>query len=341
MTGRKGDQVSAVEVKQLEKIYSVKHKQPGLLGSLRALWRPEYSSLTAVDRISFELAAGEAVGFVGPNGAGKSTTIKMLAGILYPSAGEARVLGLVPWRERQRLAFQIASVFGQRSQLWYHLPAADSFGLLARIYELDDRAYRSRVATLIERFEIAPYLHVPVRRLSLGERMRCEIAAALLHRPRVVFLDEPTIGLDIVAKQQIRALIRTLNQEEGVTFLLTSHDAADIEQVCKRVIVINQGTLVFDGDVDELKKRYLRHKVIDLKLSESAEPIAGPGLFLQHAEPYRIRYEVDTDVLPIERIIGQLVSLYRVSDLTVEEPPLEDVIAAIYAATGHPSAIES
>src|SRR5437588_10987780 len=154
--------MGAIEVKSLEKVYSVKRKQPGLFGSWRSLWRPEYSSLTAVDRISFELATGEAVGFVGPNGAGKSTTIKMLAGILFPTAGEARVLGLVPWRERQRLAFQIASVFGQRSQLWYHLPAADSFGLLARIYELDDREYRERAAALVDRFEIGPYLHVPV-----------------------------------------------------------------------------------------------------------------------------------------------------------------------------------
>jgi ABC-2 type transport system ATP-binding protein len=290
--------------------------------------------VTAVDDLSFELAPGEAVGFVGPNGAGKSTTIKMLAGILYPTAGEARVLDLVPWEQRQRLAYQIGSVFGQRSQLWYHLPAADSFGLLARIYELDERLYRRRVAHLVERFAIQPYLHVPVRRLSLGERMRCEIAAALLHQPKVVFLDEPTIGLDVVAKGEIRALVSSLNQDEGVTFLLTSHDAGDIERVCRRVVVINHGLLVFDGDVADLKRGYLRRKVVDVILAEAGPPFDATGVTVLLAEPYRLRLEVDPSVQPIERIIAELVARYRVADLTIAEPPLEEVIAAIYAAAG-------
>ncbi len=325
--------MSIVSVTKLRKVYATKRKQPGLVGSLRALWKPDYTWLTAVDRISFAIDPGESVGFVGPNGAGKSTTIKMLTGILYPTAGEARVLGLVPWIDRQRLAFQIASVFGQRSQLWYHLPPADSFGLLARIYELDDRGYRQRLNRLVELFGIGPYLHVPVRRLSLGERMRCEIAAALLHQPRVVFLDEPTIGLDVVAKQQIRSLVRTLNQDEGVTFLLTSHDAGDIEQVCRRVIVINQGRLVFDDEVAQLKRGFLRHKVIELTLADEVDRIELPGVTVRKGERFRARLDVDPDIQPIERVLAQLVATYRVVDLTVEEPPLEEVIAAIYAAT--------
>ena len=326
--------VPAIEVRRLRKVFQAKQKQPGLMGSLRALWRPDYTPVTAVDDISFNLMSGEAVGFVGPNGAGKSTTIKMLTGILYPTSGEARVLGLIPWRERQRLAFRIASVFGQRSQLWYHLPPADSFRLLARIYELDERAYCQRMSQLVERFEIAPYLHVPVRRLSLGERMRCEIAAALLHRPEVIFLDEPTIGLDVVAKQQIRALVRSLNEDEGVAVLLTSHDAGDIEHVCRRVIVINHGVLVFDDTVDALKRSFLRRKVIDLKLATAAAPVDLPGINVLVAEAFRLRLEVATDDEPIERLIGRLVASYPVADLTVEEPPLEAVIAAIYAQTG-------
>ncbi len=330
--------MDVISVDALRKVYQQKQKAPGLVASLRTLWRPEYAPLTAVNGISFRIARGDAVGFVGPNGAGKSTTIKMLTGILFPTSGDATVLGLVPWRQRQRLAFRVASVFGQRSQLWYHLPPADSFSLLARIYELEPRAYRERLDGLVRRFDVDPYLHVPVRRLSLGERMRCEIVAALLHRPEVVFLDEPTIGLDVVAKQRIRAMVRDLNQEEGVTFLLTSHDAGDIEQVCRRVIVINHGTLVFDDAVTELKRGFLRRKVIDLKLADERVVAGMPGVTVVESEPYRLRLDVDTDVQPIEKLIADLVSSCRVADLTVEEPPLEEVIASIYATTSRTAA---
>lgn len=323
---------ATIEVNGLQKSFRTKHKQPGLMGSVRALYAPEYTTTRAVDGISFRIDRGEVVGFIGPNGAGKSTTLKMLTGILHPSGGEARVLGLVPWQQRQRLVYRIASVFGQRSQLWYHLPPADSFRLLARIYDLDQTAYAQRLARLVDLFELAPYLHVPVRRLSLGERMRCEIAAALLHRPQVVLLDEPTIGLDVVAKQQIRALVRTLAEEEAVTVLLTSHDAGDIEQVCSRVLVINHGSLIFDDTLVRLKGAFLRHKVIDLKLAEAALPAPMHGVAVVEASPFRIRLEVDTDLQPIEQVIGALVAGYRIADLTVEEPPLDEVIAAIYAA---------
>lgn len=325
--------MSVVEVSQLAKVYQVKRKQPGLLGSARSLWRAEYRHLTAVDGISFTVERGETVGFIGPNGAGKSTTLKMLTGILFPTSGAAQVLGLTPWKQRQRLAFRVASVFGQRSQLWYHLPPADSFALLARIYELDDAPFRQRLSTLVERFALAPYLQVPVRRLSLGERMRCEVVAALLHRPEVVFLDEPTIGLDVVARAQIRSLVRALNEEEGVTFFLTSHDAGDIEQVCRRVMVINHGTIVFDDSVGRMKRAFLRRKVIDLELAEAGEPPTLEGVTVLKAEPYRLRLAVDSDIQPIEQVLAKLVAGQRVADLTVEEPPLEEVIAAIYATT--------
>ncbi len=323
---------AVISVEDLQKSFRTKQKLPGVGGSLRALWSPRYGTTAAVDGISFSISRGEVVGFIGPNGAGKSTTLKMLTGILHPSGGQAQVLGLVPWRERQRLVYRIASVFGQRSQLWYHLPPADSFRLLARIYDLEKRAYEERLNRLVELFEIAPYMHVPVRRLSLGERMRCEIAAALLHRPQVVLLDEPTIGLDVVAKQQIRALIRALAEEESVTVLLTSHDAGDIEQVCNRVIVINHGSLIFDDSLDRLKHAFLRHKVIDLKLVEAAAPVALTGVRVIESQPFRLRLEVDSDAQPIEQVIAALVSTYRIADLTIEEPPLDEVIAAIYAA---------
>ena len=254
----------AIEADQLTKRFSAKQTAPGLAGSLRSLVRPTYREAVAVESCSFTIDEGELVAFIGPNGAGKSTTIKMLTGILYPSGGSARVLGLTPWAQRSTLAYNIAAVFGQKSQLWYHLPPLATFDLLAKIYELDEREYRRRAGDLIELFELGPHLQTSVRRLSLGERMRCELAAALLHRPRVIFLDEPTIGLDVIAKQTIRALIRRLNAEEGVTVFLTSHDADDVEQICERVIVINHGTLILDEPIATLKREFLQTKVTDV-----------------------------------------------------------------------------
>ena len=254
----------AIEAHQLTKRFSAKQTAPGLAASLRSLVRPTYRETIAVQDCSFTVGEGELVAFIGPNGAGKSTTIKMLTGILYPTSGHARVLGLTPWAQRSTLAYNIAAVFGQKSQLWYHLPPLATFDLLARIYELEARAYRQRAAELIELFELGPHLHTSVRRLSLGERMRCELAAALLHRPRVIFLDEPTIGLDVIAKQTIRALIRRLNAEEGVTVFLTSHDADDVEQICERVIVVNHGSLILDEPIATLKREFLQTKVTDV-----------------------------------------------------------------------------
>jgi ABC-2 type transport system ATP-binding protein len=274
------------------------------------------------------------VAFIGPNGAGKSTTIKMLTGILYPSAGEARVLGLVPWERRRTLAYNIAAVFGQKSQLWYHLPPQATFDLLARVYELNVGEYQQRAGELIELFEIGDLLNTPVRRLSLGERMRCELAAALLHRPRVLFLDEPTIGLDVIAKQRIRNLIRRLNAEEGVTVFLTSHDAGDVEQVCQRVIVINHGALILDTPIAMLKRDFLQSKVIDLKLDDGGRnagslPFGGAVSVLDEGD-WGLRLEVDTSRQPIDAVIAHLVAHHRVADITISDPPLEEIIAQIY-----------
>ena len=218
----------------------------------------------AVDRLSFSIAPGERVAFIGPNGAGKSTTLKVLAGILHPDAGEVRVLGLVPSRERRRLAFQIGTVFGQRSQLWYQLPPRDTFELLGRVYEIDRRQHRRRIDALTSVFEIGALVDTPVRQLSLGERMRCEIVASLLHSPRMLFLDEPTIGLDVSAKAVIRELLRTESERERVTLLLTSHDTGDMERVCTRAIVIHHGRLLWDGAIAELRRGYLKAKRITL-----------------------------------------------------------------------------
>jgi len=322
--------LSIIETHELTKTFLTREKQPGLSGSVRALFRPIRREVRAVKGITFTVEEGERVAFIGPNGAGKSTTIKMLVGILYPTSGEARVLGKVPWRERTRLAYEIGAVFGQKSQLWYHLPPKDSFDLLARIYELDWRAYRERLAHLVDLFEIGSYLQVPVRKLSLGERMRCEIAASLLHRPRILFLDEPTIGLDVVVKQRIRDLILELNQREGVTIFLTSHDAGDIEVLCRRAMVINHGEVIFDGRVSTLKRDYIRTKTISLKLGEPWRGFDGPGVEVLKHKGYGVKLQVDTSVVPIEKVVARLLARYAIVDINVDNPPMEEIIARIY-----------
>jgi ABC-2 type transport system ATP-binding protein len=323
----------AIEAIDLTKRFRNKVSAPGLLASLRSAVRPVFRETVAVHPSTFAVDAGESVAFIGPNGAGKSTTIKMLTGILYPSGGAARVLGLVPWAERRVLAYHIAAVFGQKSQLWYHLPAQATFDLLARIYELDPVTYRRRAAQLVELFELQPHLTTPVRRLSLGERMRCELAAALLHGPRVIFLDEPTIGLDVIAKQRIRALIRHLNTEEGVTVFLTSHDAGDVEQVCRRVIVINHGRIILNDAIAALKRDYLQKKVVDVKLDDvagKADVPAFDGVTVLDAGEWGVRLEVDTARQPIDAVVAHLVAHHRVLDITISDPPMEEIIAQIY-----------
>jgi len=256
----------------------------------------------------------------------------MLVGILYPTSGEAQVLGKVPWRERQQLAYEIGAVFGQKSQLWYHLPPADSFDLLARIYELDRAAYRRRLAYLVELFEIGDHLQVPVRKLSLGERMRCEIAASLLHRPRILFLDEPTIGLDVIVKQRIRDLILDLNQQEGVTIFLTSHDAGDVEVLCKRAMVINHGEVIYDGRVSTLKRDYIHTKTVSLKLGEPWQGFEGTGVQVLKHKGYGVKLEVNTGAVPIEEVVARLLAQYTIVDINVGNPPMEEIIARIYEA---------
>ena len=324
--------MSIIRIDNLTKTFVTTEKQPGLTGSLRSLLHPNRREIHAVKDVTFDVAEGERLAFIGPNGAGKSTTIKMLVGILYPTSGQAQVLGKTPWRERQRLAYEIGAVFGQKSQLWYHLPPEDSFELLSRIYELDTATYRQRKSRLVELFEIGDYLQSPVRKLSLGERMRCEIAASLLHRPRILFLDEPTIGLDVVVKQRIRDLILELNQQEGVTIFLTSHDAGDVEVLCRRAMVINHGEVIYDGKVSTLKRDYIHTKTVSLKLGEPWQGFDDPGVQVLKHKGYGVKLEVDTGVVPIKEVVGRLLARYAVVDINVDNPPMEEIIARIYEA---------
>ena len=330
---------AVVQVQGLCKEFSRRTRESGVLGLLRSYVSPRNETVVALDGIDFEIAEGESLALIGPNGAGKSTTIKTLTGILHPTSGTATVLGLVPWKDRTQLALNVATVFGQRSQLWFHLPAGETFDLLAHIYELPRAEYRARRDLLIERFELGPLLGTAVRKLSLGQRMRCEIAASLLHRPRVLFLDEPTIGLDVIAKQKIRELVREMNRNEGVSVLLTSHDAGDIEHLCKRVIVINHGSVVLNDRVSTLRRHYLRRKVIGIRLNEpiTSLPALDHVTVLSRSE-YGAKLEVDTEKRPVAEVMAVLGTL-PLADITIEDPPMEEIIAEIYATRSGPGQV--
>ena len=270
--------------------------------------------------------------FIGPNGAGKSTTLKMLAGILQPDAGELRVLGLVPSRQRRQLAFQIGTVFGQRSQLWYQLPPRDTFELLGRVYEIDPREHRRRVETLSSVFALGALVTTPVRHLSLGERMRCEIVASLIHAPRMLFLDEPTIGLDVSAKAMIRELLWAESERERVTLLLTSHDTGDMERVCTRAIVINHGRLLWDGPIDALRRSYLKAKRVTLWSDTEHLELSLPGVRVLSSASFRTELEVAIEVTPLGRVVDAAQRQAAVRDMAIEDTPLDDVIRALYAS---------
>ncbi|QJD87338.1 ABC transporter ATP-binding protein [Cohnella herbarum] len=323
----------ALQTRGLGKTFRVKRKETGLTGSFRSLWNPRWETKEAVRGIDLNVHEGETVAFLGPNGAGKSTTIKMLTGILHPTSGEADVLGFTPWKERERLAYRIGTVFGQKSQLWYHLPPVDTFELIGRIYELKRDDYTKRRDDLIERFELGPYLHTPVRKLSLGERMRCEIAASMLHRPKLLFMDEPTIGLDAVVKQRIRELIRERNRKEGTTVFLTSHDAGDVETLCSRAVVIHHGGVLIDEPVDKMKREVLSRKNVTLTLPNVIDyedlPAIWGGQWLQE-EGGKYRLTVDLKQTNIERVMGELIGRVSFTDVNVEDPPLEEIIKHIY-----------
>ncbi|MBO0722950.1 MAG: ATP-binding cassette domain-containing protein, partial [Blastocatellia bacterium] len=289
----------------------------------------KHQEIVAIDEVSLSVPKGQSVAFIGPNGAGKSTTIKILTGILHPSAGRAQVLGFTPWTERQKLTYQIGAVFGQRSQLWYHLPPRDTFDLLARVYDLERLEYQKRREQLIQRFHLGPFLDTPVRKLSLGQRMRAEIAASLLHSPKLLFLDEPTIGLDVIARQELRNLIHEWNREEGVTVFLTSHDAGDIEHVAERVIVINDGRIVLDDKVSTVRQ-FLGSKVFDVKFHAPHSNVALPGVTTLAASEFSLKLEIDTQVTPIELAMNEVLKAGPVADIAIEDPPLEEIIAHIY-----------
>jgi ABC-2 type transport system ATP-binding protein len=320
--------MAIVTVENLRKTFRYVRRKPGLSG----LVSRDIRSIEAVSGISFAIAERERVAIIGPNGAGKSTTLKMLSGILEPTAGEARVLGFVPWKQRRQLAYRIGVVFGQRTQLWTELPARDSFALLRRIYDVDQTTFDRRLAQLVDRFGLGAILDQPVQRLSLGQRMRCEIVASLLHGPALLFLDEPTIGLDITAKAAIRDFIREHAGAEGQTVVLTSHDTRDIELVCDRVIVINEGRIVVDQPTDQLRRQFLGHRLVTLRSAAPAIALDLPGVVRRSTEPHVSIFEVDTRTTRVDAVVEVALAGGGIEDITIEDPPMEEVVRAIYDA---------
>ncbi len=319
-----------ISIKDLNKTFKTKISEPGLKGGLKNIFNPQYKIIKAVNNISFEVKEGELISFIGPNGAGKSTTLKMLSGILYPDSGVIRVNNLNPQKEAQKLSYKVGTIFGQKPQLWFHLPPIDSFNLFSKIYDLNQEEYKKRLEYLIDRFEIRDFVNQPVRKLSLGQRMRCEFVLSLLHNPKILFLDEPTIGMDIIVKKNIRELIKKVNQEEKVTVILTSHDMGDVESIADRVIVINHGNIVYDDSFDNLKKNYIKKKIIKIITENEIKNINTKEIKIIEKTKYSLEFEVNTKKLSIHSVIDYLMKENKVKDISIKEPPIEEIIEEIY-----------
>jgi ABC-2 type transport system ATP-binding protein len=319
-----------IVVDGLVKTFLVSERAPGLWGAVRGVVRRRHRTVRALDAISFALEAGELVGYIGPNGAGKSTTVKTLAGILVPDAGRCEILGRIPWRERVAHVARIGVVFGQRTQLWWDLPATESFELLRDIYRVPPAQYRAARDELIALLDLAPLLDVPVRQLSLGQRMRCDLAAALLHAPPILFLDEPTIGLDAISKLAVRDFVTRLNRERGVTVILTTHDMDDVEAMCTRVIVIGAGRILSDGTLSELRRRVTRERWLIIDLVHPDERVEDPDATVVRRDGHRVCLAFDPQQVPPAELIRRVTGAHAIRDLFVENPPIETIVARLY-----------
>ena len=323
--------MAKIIVANLVKTYRIAERRPGLTGALRGLVRRNHRTTHALKGISFTLDRGELVGYIGPNGAGKSTTVKVLSGILVPDSGTCQVLGRVPWLERVEHVRRIGVVFGQRTQLWWDLPVVESFDLLCSIYKVPRADYRARLSELVERLDLGAFLDVPVRQLSLGQRMRCDLAASLLHGPEILFLDEPTIGLDAVSKLAVRDFVKQLNRERGTTVILTTHDMDDIEALCKRIMVIGEGDILSDGTIEDLRATVSSERDLIVDLEQEAD-IADPDARLVRRDGHRVHLRFDPRRISAPALISRITARHGVRDLFVENPPIEEIIAQLYRA---------
>ena len=319
-----------IRTRALRKVFRTVKRMPGAAGALRTLFSRAYEDKVAVSDVNMDLEAGELVGYIGPNGAGKSTTIKMLTGILVPTSGSIEVAGIVPHEHRNLNARNIGVVFGQRSQLYWDLPLVESFELLRAIYSVPQDRYRQNLARFTEILEMEPFLRTPVRQLSLGQRMRGDFAAAMLHDPKIVYLDEPTIGLDVIAKEAIREFVKHINEERGTTIILTTHDLADVERLCRRIIIIDNGTVIYDGGIERIKEQYGTHRTLVLTLTAPHPNPELDGAELVSNDRGLASYRFDRRRVRADQLIRQATERYDLRDVTIEEPDLESIIRRIY-----------
>ena len=317
-------------VENLIKRFRISERDAGIWGAIRGMAHRRYRTVDALDGVSFSIEPGELVGYIGPNGAGKSTTVKVMSGILVPDSGRCEILGRVPWKSRMEHVRELGVVFGQRTQLWWDLPVIESFDLLRDIYRIPRGEYIRNRDEFIDVLDIESCLDVPVRQLSLGQRMRCDLVSALLHSPSILFLDEPTIGMDAVSKLAFRDFIRRFNEERGTTVILTTHDMDDIEVICDRVIVISNGTIISDGTLDDLRRRVSIERRLVVDLGDDATPVLLPGTTLSGRQGNRVHIQFDPTQISAAALIAHVTSQYHVLDLFVENPPIEETIARIY-----------
>jgi len=321
---------NAIHVKDLKKTFKTHKREHGLFNAVKSLVKRQYQIKHALKGVSFDIKEGEIVGFIGPNGAGKSTTIKALSGVLYPTSGTVNVLGYVPWRDRVKYVANIGVVFGQKPQLHWDLPPLDSYWLNKDVYDIPDVAFRKRLSYMTRLLDVEEIVQTPTRDLSLGERMKCKIIAALLHNPKLVFLDEPSIGLDVVAKDKLRDFILEVNKKYKTTFIITTHDMGDIERLCERIIIINHGIIVYDGPIAKIKKDYLTHKHLDVKFNKQTKKFKFKGCKVMMQDDYELRLELDTKKQTVKNVVNHLITNFDVADILVQDPPIEEIIQKIY-----------
>lgn len=319
-----------IQVESLCKSFRVSKRGAGIGAAVKSLFNPQYTVINALDDVSFKINEGEIVGYIGPNGAGKSTTIKIISGILVPDSGSCNILGNTPWKDRIKHVKNIGVVFGQRSQLWWDVPVMDSFNLLKDIYKIPNNTFKNNLELLTETLDLLNLLSTPVRQLSLGQRMRCEIGASLLHDPKILFLDEPTIGLDAVSKIAVRNFINTINREKKVTVILTTHDMSDIEALAERIILIGRGKILLDGTLSELKNRFNDHKTLIVDFAQSNVPIDISGTAVLSRTMERITLSVDLSKIKVSEVIGILSHKLDIIDVSVESRPIEEIIVDLY-----------
>lgn len=319
-----------IEVKNLSKSFKVAERNGGIGSAVKSLINPKYKRVQALKDISFNISPGEIVGYIGPNGAGKSTTIKIISGILVPDSGTCNILGYTPWKDRIHHVKNIGVVFGQRSQLWWDVPVIDSFNLLKDIYSITEDNYKNNLELLTDTLELSTLLYTPVRQLSLGQRMRCEIAASLLHDPKILFLDEPTIGLDAVSKIAVRNFIKTINKEKKITVILTTHDMNDIEALAERIILIGKGKILLDGSLNDLKNRFNNNKTLTVDFQESNQAIDIPGTSVLSRSKESALLCVDLEKIKVSEVIGRLSEKFDINDVSVNHRPIEEIIVELY-----------